>query len=101
MRSRIGRRKGRDLELDRNHGDRDTEDEDAGHGNGSVALPVLGPAVRPTRHAPDFGPKVTSSTVAMGSINVVVISSPAHFRSLSSLAANQTKSKIEWHDFSE
>ncbi|KAM1019288.1 hypothetical protein ACFX2I_040684 [Malus domestica] len=66
----------KDLELGRFHGDRNADKEDAGHGNGGVALPVLGPTVWPTTHAPHLGPEVT----AVGPISVCVLTS-SHARS--------------------
>ncbi|RRT82686.1 hypothetical protein B296_00019492 [Ensete ventricosum] len=47
-----------DLELRGLHGDGDADEEDAEHGDGGVALPVLGPAIGPARHAPHLVPKV-------------------------------------------
>lgn len=69
-----------DLEFSRFHGDGDADEEDAGHGDGSVALPVLGPAVGPTGHGPHLGPEITCISV------MAVVSSSAHvWLSLSSL----------------
>lgn len=49
-----------DLELGRLHGDRNADEEDSEHGERRVALPVLGPTVGPTAHAPHLGPEVSS-----------------------------------------
>lgn len=49
------------LELGRLHGNGDADKENAEHRKGGVATPVLGPAVRPTRHAPYFGSEIAAS----------------------------------------
>lgn len=46
------------LEFDGNHGDGDTGENDSGHGEGSVALPVLGATIGSTRHTPNFGSEI-------------------------------------------
>lgn len=78
---RLGNKK-KDLELGRFHGDRNADKEDAGHGDGGVALPVLGPTVRTPTHAPHLGPEVS-----VGPISVCMFTS-SHARSsiLSSLS---------------
>eukprot|EP00268_Persea_americana_P027428 TRINITY_DN2680_c0_g1_i2.p1 TRINITY_DN2680_c0_g1~~TRINITY_DN2680_c0_g1_i2.p1 ORF type:complete len:124 (-),score=19.01 TRINITY_DN2680_c0_g1_i2:423-794(-) len=47
------------LELYGNHGDGDAGEEDAEHGDGSVALPVLRPAVGASSHAPYLCPEIS------------------------------------------
>lgn len=73
-----GRRIGdTDLELGGFHGDWNANEDDAGHGDGSVAFPVPGPAVRATGHGPDLLPEVAA-----------VISSSGHGLHSSSAAKN-------------
>ena len=53
------------LELSRFHGDGDADKEDAEHSKGCVPTPMLGPTVRPTRHAPYLRSKTASVSVSM------------------------------------
>lgn len=64
-----------DLELGRFHGDWNANEKDADHGNGSVALPVFGPAIWTSRHAPHLRPEI--SAMAM----IPVVRSPHAFSS--------------------
>lgn len=63
----------KNLELSRFHGDRDADEEYAGHGDGSVALPVLWPTVGPTGHTPHL-----LSEILMGRISMAVVVSSPH-----------------------
>ena len=56
-----------DLELGGFHGDGDADEENASHGDGGVALPVLGAAVGPTAHAPHLAPEVPSMLASSSS----------------------------------
>lgn len=55
-----------DLKLGGFHGDWNANEDDAGHGDGSVALPVLWPAVRATGHGPDLLPEVAAVVSSSG-----------------------------------
>lgn len=61
-------RTGDDLELGGLHGDGYADEEDAGHGDGGIAAPVLGTAVWAARHAPNLGPKVPVGRFPMSMI---------------------------------
>ncbi|RAL40701.1 hypothetical protein DM860_008399 [Cuscuta australis] len=63
-----------DLELCGFDGNRNANEDDSSHGDGGIALPMHGPAVRSAGHGPDLGPEVT------GRIGVVVsvVSSSSH-----------------------
>lgn len=51
------------LELGRFHSDWDANEKDAEHGNGSVALPVFGPAIWASSHAPHLRPEIFAVAV--------------------------------------
>lgn len=51
------------LELGRFHSDWDANEKDAEHGNGSVALPVFGPAIWASSHAPHLRPEIFAMAV--------------------------------------
>nr|GLL38948.1 hypothetical protein DM860_008399 [Ipomoea trifida]GMD49676.1 hypothetical protein DM860_008399 [Ipomoea batatas]GMD55168.1 hypothetical protein DM860_008399 [Ipomoea batatas] len=55
-----------DLELGGFHGDGNANENDSCHGDGGIAFPVDGPAIRSAGHGPDLGPEVG------GRIGVVV-----------------------------
>uniref|UniRef100_A0A7C8YV58 Uncharacterized protein n=1 Tax=Opuntia streptacantha TaxID=393608 RepID=A0A7C8YV58_OPUST len=53
------------LELGRLHGDGNTDEEDAEEGDSGVSTPVLRATVRPTSHAPNLGPPISSIHVTV------------------------------------
>lgn len=65
------------LKLGRFHSDGDTDQDDAGHGDGRIALPVHWPTVWSTRHAPNLRPEI--SAVRSICVVVVISSAAAHF----------------------
>lgn len=65
---------GTDLELSGFHGDGDTNEEDAEHCDGGVALPVLGATIRATRHTPNPTPEIPTYL----SMPMSMISSTSH-----------------------
>ena len=62
------------LEFSGFHSDGDADEDNAEHGNGGVALPVLGTAVRATAHTPDLVPEIAVS-VSMA----VIAAATSHF----------------------
>lgn len=76
------------------HRNWDTDQEYAEHSEGSVALPVLGTAVRSTRQAPHLLPEIT----AVRPVHMVVLSS-AHSRFPAIPATERRKTNDEVTDF--
>lgn len=54
-----------DLEFSGKHGDGNTSKDDTKHSNSSVAFPMKGTTIGPTRHTPYFCSKVTSSACSI------------------------------------
>ncbi|CAL1385119.1 unnamed protein product [Linum trigynum] len=82
--------RGTDLKLRRFHGDGNADEEDADHGDGSVAAPVLWAAIRATGHAPHLPPEIAMSAFS----SVPVLASSAHLsdNTTQSISASLTRS---------
>lgn len=63
------------LELGGFDGDGDTDEEDAGHGDGGVAFPVLRPAVRPAGHTPYLVSEISAVCGGIAAVVTVICSS--------------------------
>ena len=68
------RERERYLEFSGFHSDGDADEDNAEHGNGGVALPVLWATVRATAHTPDLVPEIAVS-VSMA----VIAAATSHF----------------------